>query len=401
MRASDAEGNAQLAAVHKKWGLDKVLAVGLLWWLVGMLLLPTSKLYQQGVILLLWLPGFLALFVNARVIRAWRQPLSVVLVLFGMWSALSFTWAGVPVALKELKIFFYVLLAANALLAMVCLAPRLLWWGLAFSALLVGLLAWMSLVMFYGMQGRQFSDRVVGTALVNHPILGAQMFCVMGILLLYLRRHLPRWLQGGVWWIGLLGYAAFLAFSQSKGPWVAALLVLLVSPLWSGRRWQWLLSLAGIVVVALLLGYFPELVLQRGLSYRPELIEQALLKIEASPWRGLGFGTPYSLPVDVLHRSFEHAHNIYLHIAVVLGLPGLVAWLMLQGLALMTAWRARETSQGRMLCTLLCFAMLALFTDGVGPWVKPREEWFCLWLPLFLCMAWVARQQHSMANQEQ
>ena len=388
------------AVVHRNWCLDKWLAAGLLWWLVGMLLLPTSKLYQQGVILLLWLPGLLALFVNSRVIRAWWQPMSAVLVLFGIWSAFSVTWAGVPVAPKELKIFFYVLLAANSLLAMACLAPSLFWRTLAFAALLVGLLAWASLVMFYGIQGRHFSARAVGTALVNHPILGAQLFCVMGILLLYLRRYLPLALQGGVWWVALLGYVAFLGFSQSKGPWVAALLVLLMSPLWSGRRWQWLLSLTGIAAVVLLLWCFPELVLQRGFSYRPELMAQALLKIEASPWLGLGFGTPYRLPVEALHRSFEHAHNIYFHIAVILGLPGVVAWLTLQGLALVTAWRARETSQGRMLCTLLCFALLALFTDGVGPWVKPREEWFCLWLPLFLCMAWVVLQRQGTTHQE-
>lgn len=388
------------SGVRKNWGLDRWLALGLLWWLAGMLLLPTSKLYQQGVILLLWLPGLLALFVTPRVARAWWQPMSAVLLLLASWSALSVTWAGVPVAPKELKIFLYVLLAANALMALACLAPGLFWRTLAYAALLVGLLAWVSLLMFYGVQGRHFSERAVGTALVNHPILGAQLFCAMGILLLYLRRHLPQMLQGGLWWGGVLGYVAFLLLSQSKGPWLAALLVLLVSPLWSGQRWQWLLSLACVVVVALLLWSFPELVLQRGFSYRPELMAQALLKIEASPWLGLGFGTPYSLPVEALQQSYEHAHNLYLHIAVTLGLVGLAGWLALLALALVTAWQARDSAQGRMLCALLCFAMLALFTDGVGPWVKPREEWFCLWLPLFLCMAWIAQQRQDAGRQE-
>ncbi|WP_152487748.1 MULTISPECIES: O-antigen ligase [unclassified Pseudomonas] len=399
MQHFDRTGSVMQVVVQKQWWLKTWLGAGLLWWLVGMLLLPTSKLYQQGVILLFWVPGVLALLSDARVIRAWLQPMSAVLMVFGAWSALSFTWAGVPVAPKELKIFLYVLLAANALMALACIAPALLWRLLALSALLVGMLAWASLVMFYGVEGRGFSERAVGTALVNHPILGAQLFGVMGILLLYLRRHLPHPLQGGLWFVALLGYAAILVLSQSKGPWVAALLVLLISPLWSGQRWQWLLSLVCIVAAASLLWAFPELVLQRGFSYRPELMAQALLKIESSPWLGLGFGTPYLLPVEALHRSYEHAHNIYLHIAVVLGLPGLFAWLLLHGLALIKAWRARDTELGRMLCTLLCFAMLALFTDGVGPWVKPREEWFCLWLPLFLCMAWVALQRQDSGRQ--
>ncbi|MQK16916.1 lipid A core--O-antigen ligase, partial [Escherichia coli] len=40
--------------------LPRWLAFGLTWWLAGMLVLPTSKLYQQGLIVLFWLPGLLA-----------------------------------------------------------------------------------------------------------------------------------------------------------------------------------------------------------------------------------------------------------------------------------------------------------------------------------------------------
>lgn len=74
-----------------------------------------------------------------------------------------------------------------------------------------------------------------------------------------------------------------------------------------------------------------------------------------------------------------------------LGLVGLACWLALQALALSAAWRLRERVEGRMLCALLCFAGIALFTDGIGPWVKPREEWFCLWLPIFLVMGLAAQ----------
>ena len=34
------------------------LSTGLLWWLAGMLLLSSHKLYQQGLIVLLWQNGF-------------------------------------------------------------------------------------------------------------------------------------------------------------------------------------------------------------------------------------------------------------------------------------------------------------------------------------------------------
>ena len=140
---------------------------------------------------------------------------------------------------------------------------------------------------------------------------------------------------------------------------------------------------------------WPDILLQRGLSFRPDLFAQALLKIQAQPWLGIGFDSPYALEVPALGLSYEHAHNLYLHIAVLLGLVGLGGWLLLQGWAALWAWRARSSVQGRLCLTLLCFSAVALFTDGVGPWVKPREEWFCIWLPLFLCLAGAALQRRA------
>src|SRR5690606_12986945 len=44
-----------LSSHHWHAVLTRWLELGLLWWLAGILLLPTSKLYQQGVIILFWL----------------------------------------------------------------------------------------------------------------------------------------------------------------------------------------------------------------------------------------------------------------------------------------------------------------------------------------------------------
>lgn len=372
--------------------LARWLSTGLLWWLAGMLLLPTHKLYQQGVILLHWLPGLLALFSFVEVRRSWWQPASLLLALFAAWSASSVLWSVDPVALGELKIFLYVALAANAVLALACLDEDRLWRSLAMIAVLVGLLAWFGLQVFYGWQARPWSARVVGTGLANHPILAAQLFGVMSILLLYLRQYLPGWLRGLPWLLSLAGCLAFLLLSQSKGPWLAACVALLLALVWAWRRSSLLWAGAVCLALPILAMLWPELLLQRGLSYRPELFAQALAKVAEHPWLGIGFSSPYQLPVQSLGVSYEHAHNLYLHIAVLLGLVGLLGWLLLQGWALLWAWRARSSVQGRMCLTLLCFAGVALFTDGVGPWVKPREEWFCLWLPLFLCMAGAAQQ---------
>lgn len=369
--------------------LGKWLAAGLLWWLVGMLLMGSSKFYHQVLIVLFWLPGLLALCVHGEVRGHWRQPLALVLLVLMVWSATSALWAP-EFESKELKIFFYVFLAANALIALAALDPALLRRSLALSGLAVGLLAWGSVIWFYGWAGNPWGARLVGTGIVDHPILAAQLFGAMGVVLLYLRRQLPATLQGAAWLVGCLGYVVFLALSQSKGPWLAALLTLLLAPLWHRRARLLFVSAGAASLVVLAALIWPELLLQRGLSYRPELFVQALGLIEQQPLQGLGLTADYLLRVPSTGRYLEHAHNVYLHIAVILGLVGLACWLTLQTLAFVAAWRLRKRVEGRMLCALLCFAGIALFTDGIGPWVKPREEWFCLWLPIFLVMGLAA-----------
>ena len=381
--------------------LPRWLAFGLAWWLAGMLVLPTSKLYQQGLILLFWLPGLLALLTSAQVRRGWWQPASLLLGLFALWSAASLLWSETPADPGELKIFLYVALATNAVLALACLDPERLWRSLAMLGLLVGLLAWLSLQNLYGLELQPWTARAVGTGLVNHPILAGQLFGIMGILLLCLRQYLPTWLKGVPWYVSLAGYLAFLLMTQSRGPWIAVCATILLAPFW--ERGFRPLALAGATCLALLVvaWFWPDLLLQRGFSYRPDLIEQALLKIQEHPWLGIGFASPYLLPVPAQGVSYEHAHNLYLHIAVLLGMVGLAGWLLLHGWAALWAWRLRDSVQGRLCLSLLCFAGIALFTDGVGPWVKPREEWFCLWLPLFLCMAGAALRNRACIRERE
>ncbi|WP_263143325.1 O-antigen ligase family protein [Pseudomonas sp. RIT-PI-AD] len=387
------------SAAGRDW-LALWLAAGLLWWLVGMPLLPSSKHYHQGLMALFWLPGVIALVRHASLRRAWRQPLAILLLLFTGWSALSWFWSPADIAGDETKIFPYVLLAANAVIALGCLAPALFWRTLALACLLNGLCAWVALGYFYGWQEHGWRDRVVGTGLLNHPILGAQVFTALAVLLAGLRRHLPAALRTWAWCLAGCGYLGFLVMCQSKGPWLAAAITVLLTPLW------WRDTRAGVgVALFSALGLFafwmwPDFMLQRGLSFRPELSDQAWLEFLRHPLQGIGFASGYVLKVGPDMIAFEHAHNVYLHIAIRLGAVGLALWLAMQLMAFWRTWRAHAEVEARALCALLCFAGLAMLTDGVGPWVKPREEWFCTWLPLFLVLAWLSiRRQARRADE--
>ncbi|VXA97108.1 Lipid A core--O-antigen ligase [Pseudomonas sp. 8BK] len=364
--------------------LTRWLAFGFAWLLLGMFLLPTSKLYQQGLILFFWLPGLLAVLAIPVVRRSWDGVLLFLFALSVFWAGLSIGWGGEPDQLKEL---LYVCLAVNAMVALAALNPRLLWQVLLGCALLGSGFAWWSLFEFYIWQGQPLDVRVVSTGLLNHTILASHVIGVIGLVVLFMRSLLPPRFPSCLWVVACLGCLAFLLMSRSKGPALALLVCMSLSGLWSTARWGWLAG-GGAVFVALLAAWLlPEQLFRGGFSYRPQLLEQAWLLWQENPWLGLGVGADYKLLISELGITHEHAHNLYMHLAVQLGAIGVMLWVVLQAAIFWRAWSSRGSVAGQTLCALCCFSAVALLTDGIGPWVKPREEWFTVWLPVLLGFA--------------
>lgn len=370
---------SRLSTVLTRW-----LAFGFAWLLLGMFLLPTSKLYQQGLILFFWLPGLIAAFSIPVVRRSWDWMLLLLFALSVGWAVLSISWGGEPDRLKEL---LYICLAVNAMVALAALNPRLLWQVLLGCAVLGSVLAWWSLFYFYVWQEQPLGERVVATGLLNHTILASHVMGVLGLALLFMRGWLPARFQGWLWLLACLGYLVFLLMSRSKGPALALVVCLVLSGLWSTSRLAWLTGGLAVLIAGLGAWLLPEQLLRGGLSYRPQLLEQAWGLWLSNPWQGLGVGADYQLMIAELGKGFDHAHNLYMHIAVQLGAIGLLLWMALLAGIAWQAWSARHSVPGRTLCALWCFSMVALLTDGIGPWVKPREEWFTVWLPVFLGFA--------------
>ena len=142
-----------------------------------------------------------------------------------------------------------------------------------------------------------------------------------------------------------LAMAALLLLTQSRG----ALLALAGALAFMGLlRWPWLrwLGLLAAVALALWLWRAGAPSLQRwgewlssggtltSLAGRQEVWSRALYMTQDFPFSGIGLGTfdlvqpllyPFFLSAGLVH----HAHNLFLQVAVDLGLPGLIAYLAL------------------------------------------------------------------------
>jgi putative inorganic carbon (HCO3(-)) transporter len=162
-----------------------------------------------------------------------------------------------------------------------------------------------------------------------------------------------RWLRALGCGVVALSMLAVLGLTESYGGWIAAGVALILILI---RRWRWL---AGpILLLALILGLlawqdglFPFL---EAIGYQDAAINwerriaiwsRALYVIRDFPITGIGMNT-FPQVVDTRYPLFSvgsaavvsHTHNLFLQVAVDLGILGLVAFLAILSVALGSAW---------------------------------------------------------------
>ncbi len=185
-----------------------------------------------------------------------------------------------------------------------------------------------------------------------------------------------------------------LLLTQSRSAWmgaVAGIMFLLI--LWSlqmppgskARRVSWaVLAIGSGLAVALLVSFWPTVLAAlyeepptstpigtlETLSFRYEVWRWAVAAINDFPFTGTGLGSfrrvvlrlyPIEFGVD-----FAHAHNIFLQVALDVGLPGLISYVSTLVLAFVAAWRtAAHSSRLRPLALGLASGLVAVHVYGL------------------------------------
>jgi putative inorganic carbon (HCO3(-)) transporter len=350
-------------------------------------------------------------------------PFNGALCLFVIAIAVA-VWASALPALTLPKLTGLILgLAAFRTTALAVRDRRTLGWALAVFALL-GLAIWGVGVLGVGWSSkvavlRPLTQRLprVLTELPGAGASGINANQLAGGLMLYLplaAACLVAWVRARRWGIALLALAglglagATLVLSQSRGGWIgggvglAALLTLagLTSQRLRLRRLAWLVPLilvVGTLAVALAVGPHrtgeaifgvsetdvEDVVGQITLSGRVEIWSRALYAIQDFPFTGTGLGT-FRRVVNLLYPLFTispdidiaHAHNMFLQVAVDLGLPGLIAYLALLWLAGVSAWRVARLADplARPAALGLLAGLIALHTYGLADALAPGSK---------------------------
>jgi putative inorganic carbon (HCO3(-)) transporter len=219
-------------------------------------------------------------------------------------------------------------------------------------------------------------------------------------------------------------FLTVLLLSQSRSAWMGAAAGLATVAMLRWRRARWLVLSVTLVVIAAVLVTRPEpsqetaqpgldrrMVLDLGsLGERSGPWGRALDMIEQYPLTGSGLGAFRRIahlfgpvPLAAPDPDMSHAHNVFLQVAVDVGIPGLVAYVALLGTALWCAGQVVRQGEARLsglaigiIGSLVAFHVYGL-ADTIALGAKPG---LAFWLLLALaCAAWrVAREGGSAAR---
>ncbi|MGY2288888.1 O-antigen ligase family protein [Pseudomonas sp. SDO528_S397] len=372
------------------------MMIGLLWFLLAIAFAPTNKIYQQGLTVFLWVPAMVfAWSARERLKQVWRAQwfICLMILLLAVWGSISLSWTNVQDPSREAKRMLYIAVFLLFFPVFADARPerviRFMQWGglgLALSSLI-------AIIKFYGIEGNPWIGRLEGLGQLSHPILGAY---VIGVAAVWMLHWIPRGrAMQGVWLLALGLLGLFVVMSQSRGA-AAALFVSVVGmPLWCRDRLSVVLAGTAILVAAAVFASMESLMLARGMSFRPQIFMASLQMIAEHPWTGLGLGGDYKVFADNLY--FDHSHNLFTHITIELGIPGLLLWCGVWFGVLWQAWKARDTQYGRGVLGMWVFSFLAMQLDAANLTGTPRAEWFITWLPVALAsvLVWARMGQSA------
>lgn len=259
----------------------------------------------------------------------------------------------------------------------------------------LGLVAAAAVIKLIGIQFTNTDSPIwrLGIESVFNPIHAAQyfgFFAVYGLVRSY-QESQPK--NAGLFIGAVIPCLLYMLMTFSRGPLISLFLVyLLVSMYWF--KINRYLPFVIVPVAAAIFWQWEEL-LERGTSFRLEIWQGAGELIQNNFWLGIGYGTSLDVPYGS-GRTADHAHNIFLDIFVVTGLPGL---LLLLAIALFVAQRAYRAVPREMLFVApLIFFFFGLMTDVQKLVGSPSGVYVIFWLPLtvLLILAFQGRNRSQL-----
>ena len=339
-------------------------------------------------------PTYLLCFVMLLFFPQWKDVFKLGLLrwiaLLIAWLCLSTLWAdplngraSVSVGIRGLLVFCFVVALAECELR----GQLEKWMGVALTV--VGVAAVLAALVNFVITDPD-DGRLSGMGQLDTHVVAAWVYGV--VLLFVLQMSLTSRSRAvktlGFCVVSLIAVAVIL--SDSRNAWVAVALgvLALVASHKVGDVRQFVVAVAtGAVIfgtcilVALATDGGRELMLPRGLSYRPTIWSATLERIfDSNPWIGLGITTPDLITRDGL--TFQHPHNMYLAVLFQGGLIALSLYVVVLVKSIGVLLEHFEKSSAKFAIAVLVLALPAHLLDGHELIDKVGDTWFLIWMPI-------------------
>jgi O-antigen ligase len=357
-----------------------VLPIGLVGLLTGMLWVGGVGYYPKIFVWLVALPALLLVAVRPGTLYALSEsPVLAAITLFAIYILVSLLWAtpedDIESLIRRPLMVLVMFLAIHEVGIRHPLRFRQLVYLSSVMAL-VGALYTLGRFALEGMPGR-----LSGYGALYNPLLVSHVFGFFAALWIgrYLAEERPF---APLPLLAIIVCGALLLATGSRTPLVAlaatVLWLVLVLPNRKSAAFVGGAALLGAVAI----NVWPEILLQRGVSYRPQIWSDALRQIAQHPWFGHGFNSPMAIQLPDFPHPFREPHNLTLSVIYDLGAMGGLMWLGIYGVALTGAWRWRNVPDVAWFSAPVVYGLFAGMTEGGAFLSRPKEHWFLVWIPI-------------------
>lgn len=363
----------------------KVLPVGLVCLLTGMIWAGERQVFHQLFYLLVALPSLLLSVVSPGLMQQlMRSPVFIAFACFATYFSISIAWTGSEDSVTSLlKRPVYVLLLFLGTLGVAFHHPKRLNQALKAAAIL-GALSAVILLTTYLYNGK--AGRFAGYGALHNPLLTSHVFGFFIVLWIAYwidqrRLFLP------ITWIAVAILGTMILATGSRTPLLALTTTVLWLGLLTGNRRGLIACGALILVGSALITIWPETVAQRGLSYRPQIWAETWRQAQEFPIFGHGYDHPLRIKLASVGYELWEAHNMTLSVLYQGGVVGLLLWAALYVVTLFQCWKQRANPLVFILSSTVVYGLAAGMTEGGSFLSRPKEHWFLIWIPITLTAA--------------
>ncbi|HKM37772.1 MAG TPA: O-antigen ligase family protein [Thiopseudomonas sp.] len=374
----------------KNW-LEKPLAFGVFFIMAGLPILQSVSHYHTFFYILILLPIILYSATYPKSINKNLSNITKIFIVFSIWSSLSILWSDSNASILDpIKRSIYILSLFIAFSIITNIKKENLLLIFIISGLTVTTVSIYSLYLFisnYSLEliaSYPLNPRLIGAGALSNPLLSSHIFGFFAVLFLVLSTTASKaeTKTKGIYLI--LGFILIVITIATGSR--TSLVALITTSIWiaftlKSKRSILIITATAIIVIVIYLLY-PEAILNRGLSHRPELWSIAINKILSQPMIGYGFDSNSGFYIAAVDTTFREPHNIHLSILYFTGIIGFSLWCIMHAYALWVCWKNKADTLFIVASALLVYGIAAGMTEGGGLLPRPKEHWFITWIPL-------------------